>query len=223
MTLGSGAKNSRGGSATALSRRLTYALRHAPHSLGLELDTGGWADVDDLLRGLRSAGLMVSRTELAEVVRTSDKQRFAYDATGTRIRANQGHSVAVDLQLEPLPPPPLLFHGTVSRAVEQICREGITAQSRHHVHLSPDVQTATTVGGRRGRPIVLVVDAAGLAATGVPFYRSANGVWLVKSVPPRFITIAGGRPPPRSWRSRCEQPVRTEDSRGGSEESEGGE
>lgn len=190
---------SRGGpstrrSATAVSRRLSYLLRHAPHSVGLTLDTAGWVDVDELLSALARSGATVTRAELDEVVRTSDKQRFAFDDTGTRIRANQGHSVPVDLQLQPLAPPSMLYHGTVVGALEQIRREGLTSRGRHHVHLSADVATARKVGSRRGKPVVLVVDAAAMAATGTPFYRSANGVWLVGAVPPRHLTRYAGDP-----------------------------
>ncbi len=182
-----GGKRSRTRSATALSRRLSYVLRHAPHSVGVTLDSGGWVNVDELLRAIRADGVAVTRAQLDEVVRTSDKQRFALDPTGTRIRANQGHSVAVDLQLQPLVPPSVLYHGTVARALGQIFSDGLRPRGRHHVHLSADVQTAAAVGGRRGKPIVLAVDAAGLAATGTPFYRSANDVWLVDAVPVRFL------------------------------------
>lgn len=184
----SNSQRSRGRSATALSRRLSYVLRHAPHSVGLTLGSGGWVDIDELLSALARSGLRLSRAELDAAVRASDKQRFAVDASGTRIRANQGHSVPVDLELEPHPPPPVLYHGTVDRALDSISREGLTSRGRHHVHLSADVETATAVGARRGKPVVLVVDAAALAADGTPFYRSANGVWLVKAVPPRYLT-----------------------------------
>jgi putative RNA 2'-phosphotransferase len=119
-------------------------------------------------------------------VASSDKQRFALD--GDRIRASQGHSVRVDLGLTPLPPPPVLFHGTPERNVPAILREGLRRGDRHHVHLSPDARTATAVGARRGRPAVLSVDAAAMADDGHVFLRSANGVWLVDAVPPQYLT-----------------------------------
>ena len=122
------------------------------------------------------------------VVRTSDKQRFAVDDSGRRIRANQGHSVPIDLALQPLRPPPVLYHGTVDRALESIFQQGLTSRGRHHVHLSADVATAAAVGARRGRPVVLIVDAAAMAADGIAFYRSANGVWLVEAVPSNYLT-----------------------------------
>jgi putative RNA 2'-phosphotransferase len=156
--------------------------------VGLRLDEAGWARVDDLLAALRAHGLTLTREQLAETVATSDKQRFGLDAAGERIRANQGHSVPVDLGLTPQVPPDALFHGTVASALPGIRTHGLTRRGRHHVHLSADVATARTVGVRRGRPVVLRVDAAAMAADGAVFYRSANGVWLVDAVPPRYLT-----------------------------------
>ena len=165
-------------------------LRHAPDSVGLTLDEAGWVRVDDLLSALRAHGLTLTREQLAETVATSDKQRFAFDPAGERIRANQGHSIPVDLGLSARTPPAVLFHGTVAAALPGIRTHGLSRRGRHHVHLSPDVETARTVGRRRGRPVVLRVDAAAMAADGVPFYRSANGVWLVDAVPPRYLSEA---------------------------------
>lgn len=171
-----------------MSRRLAYVLRHAPHSVGLSLDAAGWVDVDELLAALACGGMTLSRDDLEAVVRTSEKQRFAFDTMGTRIRANQGHSVAVDLELQSETPPAVLYHGTVARALDSITRNGLTSRGRHHVHLSADVVTAKAVGARRGKPVVLVVDAAAMVAAGQPFFRSANGVWLVDAVPARYLT-----------------------------------
>ncbi|MGY1692758.1 RNA 2'-phosphotransferase [Geodermatophilus sp. SYSU D01105] len=165
-----------------LGKRLSYLLRHAPESAGLALDAAGWADVDRLL-----AALGVDHATLEQVVATDDKRRFAFDDTGTRIRASQGHSVAVDLGYAPQAPPPVLFHGTVARFLPAILAEGLRPGRRHAVHLSADVATARRVGGRRGTPVVLRVDAAGLAAAGARFTRSANGVWLVVAVPPAYL------------------------------------
>jgi putative RNA 2'-phosphotransferase len=151
------------------------------------LDEGGWVDVEELLAGLSVYGRPLTRAQLEQLVSGSDKQRFVLK--GNRIRASQGHSVPVDLGLAPVPPPPLLFHGTPERNVEAILREGLRRGDRHHVHLSPDVGTARTVGARRGRPRVLSVDAAGMAAAGHVFLRSDNGVWLVDAVPPAFLTL----------------------------------
>jgi putative RNA 2'-phosphotransferase len=167
-----------------LSKRLSYVLRHAPGSAGLTLDDAGWVDVDDLMAALR-----LTRAELDDVVARNDKQRFAFDASGARIRASQGHSVPIDLGYTPASPPAELFHGTLERYLAAILTEGLRPGNRHAVHLSPDVQTARTVGARRGRPVVLRVDAAALAAEGAAFTRSANGVWLIDAVPPRHLSV----------------------------------
>lgn len=176
---------------TRISKTLSYHLRHRPDELDLALEPGGWVDVDVLLAALARKGKPVTRAELDEVVARNTKRRFAFDATGARIRANQGHSVDVDLELEPIAPPPLLYHGTSQRALAGIEREGLKKMRRHHVHLSADVATAQSVGARHGPPAVLVVDAATMHAAGWLFYRSANGVWLVDEVPPAFLSRLG--------------------------------
>jgi putative RNA 2'-phosphotransferase len=172
-----------------VSKFLSKYLRHEPDALGLTLEPGGWVPVEAVLAGAERAGFRITRDELDEVVRTSDKQRFAFDGTGTKVRANQGHSVEVDLQLEPAQPPSELYHGTADRNVPGILRDGLQKRARHHVHLSPDTGTATKVGGRHGKPVVLVVDAARMWADGHPFFRSANGVWLVDEVPPQYLRV----------------------------------
>jgi putative RNA 2'-phosphotransferase len=172
---------------TRISKTLSYHLRHRPDELGLSLSPGGWVVVDELLGALARRGKPVSRAELDEVVARNPKQRFAFDESGTRIRANQGHSVAVDLELAPTEPPATLYHGTGERSAAAILREGLRKQQRHHVHLSADVETAMSVGARHGRPVVFLVDAAAMRAAGHTFYRSANGVWLVEAVPPEFL------------------------------------
>ncbi len=173
----------------AVSRRLSYVLRHAPDSAGLRLDDGGWVDVDALLQGLAAAGLPLRRAELDAVVAGNDKQRFAFDPAGTRIRASQGHSVPVDLGLVRLVPPRVLFHCTAVRTLSAVLEQGLRPQRRHAVHLSADGLTARAVGARHGRPGVLEVDAAGLHAAGGVFTRSDNGVWLVASVPPERLRV----------------------------------
>lgn len=162
-------------------------LRHAPDSVGVRLDEHGWVDVGVLLAALASHGLRLTRAQLDAVVAGNDKQRFAYDVTGRRIRASQGHSVRVDLGYAPRHPPDALYHGTSAAAVAQVLREGLHRRSRHAVHLSEDVPTASRVGARHGAPVVLVVDAAALAERGAAFTRSANGVWLVDHVPPEHL------------------------------------
>jgi putative RNA 2'-phosphotransferase len=177
---------------TRASKFLSKHLRHDPAGLGLTLEPGGWVSVDTLLDGCRRAGITLSRDDLAEIVAGSDKRRFAFDETGTRIRANQGHSVEVNLQLEPAEPPAVLFHGTGADVVPAVLREGLRKMRRHHVHLSPDIETATRVGARHGRPVVLAVDAAAMARAGHQFYVSANGVWLTDEVSPAFLRPTEG-------------------------------
>ena len=171
-----------------VSKYLSKYLRHAPHELGLTLQPGGWVSVDDLLDAARSHGFPIEYDELVEVVETNDKQRFAFDASGELIRANQGHSVEVDLQLEQREPPETLFHGTVERFLASILSEGLDKGRRHHVHLSKDVETARRVGARRGKPVILKVDAGRMHGDGHQFFVSANGVWLTDAVPPGYLS-----------------------------------
>lgn len=170
-----------------ISKFLSKHLRHQPEALGLTLAESGWVEIDALLAACTTHGFPITREQLDEVVRTSDKKRFSID--GTRIRANQGHSTAVDLQLEPIEPPPLLYHGTVDRFLTQILAFGLLKMKRHHVHLSADVDTAIKVGQRRGKPILLVIDSAMMHARGHLFYISVNGVWLTDHVPPEFLRV----------------------------------
>jgi putative RNA 2'-phosphotransferase len=170
-----------------LSKKLSLHLRHRPQEIGLQLEAGGWVNVDDLLRALQSRGINITRAMLEEVVRENDKQRFAFDQSGERIRASQGHSVEVDLQLSPLTPPPVLFHGTNARVLAAIAEKGLQKMRRHHVHLSPDEETAHRVGARRGDAVILRVLAGKMHDDGHAFFRSQNGVWLTESVPPHYI------------------------------------
>ncbi len=174
-----------------LCKYLSKHLRHDPARLGLVLGPGGWVAVDDLLAACARHSVAIDRVALEEVVAFNDKQRFAFDPTGTLIRAQQGHSVEIDLQLEPEAPPPVLYHGTPAGNVESILREGLLKGNRHHVHLSPDPDMARVVGARRGKPVVLAVDAVAMDAVGQPFFRSGNGVWLVDHVPAIYIRVLG--------------------------------
>lgn len=176
-----------------MSKYLSRHLRHQPRRIGLALAPGGWVEVDALLAACAAHGMPITRAELDEIVASNNKQRFAFDDTSARIRASQGHSVPIDLQLDPLEPPVVLYHGTGEGAVPAILREGLRKMKRHHVHLSPDVPTATNVGKRHGRPVVFAVDAAAMHAAGFTFYRSANGVWLVDCVPPEYLRQAAIR------------------------------
>ena len=163
---------------TTVRKYLSKYLRHAPEELGLSLQPGGWVPVDDLLAAAVGHGFPISYDELVEVVETNDKQRFAFDSSGEMIRANQGHSVEVDLQLEEREPPEVLYHGTVERFLPSILADGLNKGKRHHVHLSKDVETARKVGARRGQPVVLTVDAGRMHREGHTFFLSTNGVWL---------------------------------------------
>ncbi|AWN28392.1 RNA 2'-phosphotransferase [Streptomyces sp. NEAU-S7GS2] len=168
-----------------LSKYLAKHLRHEPERIGITLDAQGWVPVAELMAAAARHGFPFTRAELATVVAGNDKQRYAID--GDRIRANQGHSVPVDLDLPPAVPPAHLFHGTVARSVAAIRDEGLRPMSRHAVHLSPDRETATRVGARRGKPVVLTVDAGAMHRAGHVFRVSANGVWLTSRVPAQFL------------------------------------
>ena len=168
-----------------VSKYLSKHLRHQPERIGLTLDEAGWVEIDVLIAAATEHGFRFTRDELDHVVAANDKQRFAID--GTRIRASQGHSIDVDLGLPPATPPPYLYHGTVARYLDAIRAEGLRPMNRHDVHLSSERETATRVGARRGRPVVLSVHAEAMHRDGRVFHVSANGVWLTRSVPPRYL------------------------------------
>lgn len=170
-----------------LSKFLSLVLRHKPQEIGLTLDEQGWVDFPVLLKALEQTDLNTNREELLAMAAANDKQRFSYDATSDRIRAAQGHSVEVELGYSPATPPAVLFHGTVGQFIDSIKKEGLLPRKRHHVHLSPDTETANIVGKRRGEAIILSVDAARMAQDGLVFYRSENGVWLTDYVLPQYI------------------------------------
>jgi putative RNA 2'-phosphotransferase len=172
---------------TELSKFLSFVLRHQPQAVGLLLDHHGWVEVDELIAKCRAHGKQLSREVVEEIVATSPKRRFAISDDGLRIRARQGHSVDVDLGYEPKTPPEVLFHGTVASNLPSIHSDGLRKMGRHHVHLSPDSETARMVGMRRGKPVVLRITAAKMHGNGRVFYLSANGVWLTEQVPPEYI------------------------------------
>lgn len=172
-----------------VSKYLSKHLRHQPERIGLTLDAHGWVPVDELLRAVARHHFPLTRAELEHVVASNDKQRFAIE--GGRIRASQGHTIEVDLDLPPAEPPAYLYHGTVGRFLDAIRAEGLRPMNRTHVHLSPDHETATRVGARRGRPVVLTVDAGATHRAGHVFYVSANGVWLTAAVPPEHLRLPG--------------------------------
>ncbi|MFI7005710.1 RNA 2'-phosphotransferase [Streptomyces sp. NPDC050145] len=172
-----------------VSKYLSRHLRHRPDRIGLTPDDAGWVEIETLLAAAAAHGFPFTRAELDRVVAENDKRRFTID--GTRIRANQGHTIAVDLGLEPAEPPAYLYHGTVPRFLDAIRAEGLRPMARHDVHLSADRETATRVGARRGRPVVLSVDAGAMHRDGHVFRVSANGVWLTAAVPPRYLRFPG--------------------------------
>ncbi|MEW5929011.1 MAG: RNA 2'-phosphotransferase [Gemmatimonadota bacterium] len=169
------------------SKFLSLVLRHQPEHIGIALDAGGWVGVDELLAAAGRSGFALDRAALERVVADNDKQRFAFSDDGARIRASQGHSVAVELGLEPQTPPDELFHGTATRFLDSIRSQGLRPGSRTHVHLSADEATAVEVGRRHGKPAVLRIDAGAMHRDGHAFVRSVNGVWLAEAVPAAYI------------------------------------
>ncbi|MCA1378417.1 MULTISPECIES: RNA 2'-phosphotransferase [unclassified Bradyrhizobium] len=172
---------------TQLSKFLSLVLRHQPETIGLVLDSHGWASIDDLIAKANAAGTKFGRDDLLRVVAESDKKRFSLSPGTDRIRAAQGHSVSVELGLAPQEPPSILYHGTATRFVEAILSEGLKPQARQQVHLSSDEATAQRVGQRHGKPHIFKVDAGSMNAKGFKFFRAENGVWLTDHVPPEFL------------------------------------
>ena len=169
------------------SKFISLILRHRPDAIGITLDEHGWADVKALIAGV-SKTRPLTMEDLEESVRTDEKQRYSFSDDHTLIRANQGHSVPVDVELEQVPPPAVLYHGTGEKSVPSILREGLLPMSRLYVHLSGDENTARRVGSRHGRPVIFRVDAGRMAADGYAFYLSQNGVWLTKRVPVPYLS-----------------------------------
>jgi putative RNA 2'-phosphotransferase len=172
-----------------ISKLLSLVLRHKPQRLNLRLDKNGWMEVDMLLQAINRSGLSVDMELLDKVVAENDKQRFAFNEDKSKIRANQGHSVDVDVELKPAAPPKYLYHGTVAKFLDAIRETGLKKMSRQHVHLSATPETATKVGSRRGKPFILTIDAEQMAKDGYVFYLSTNGVWLTDEVPVRYIAF----------------------------------
>ena len=172
-----------------LGRFISLVLRHDPSAAGITVDGHGWAVVDDLLAGMSQRGHRVDRATLDRIVAENDKSRYSFSDDGLRIRANQGHSIDVDVELVVTVPPAELFHGTAGRFLDSIKHEGLTSQQRRYVHLSADVETAIKVGKRHGAPVVLRVDSAAMARNGHTFWLSENRVWLTSTVPWRYLTL----------------------------------
>ncbi|HQU81887.1 MAG TPA: RNA 2'-phosphotransferase [Pyrinomonadaceae bacterium] len=174
---------------TKLSKFLSLILRHAPDTINLDLDENGWANVKDLLEKSAVKGNVFSFAELEEIVATNEKKRFSFDETKTKIRANQGHSLDVEIEFEQKTPPEILYHGTAERNVGAIFAKGLQKMKRHHVHLSADTEMAQKVGARYGKPVIFEVDTTAMLAENHEFFVSANGVWLTDEVPPKFLKL----------------------------------
>ena len=182
-------------SLVSTSKFLSLVLRHKPETIGLTLDENGWIKVDALLQAAQRHNRPIAQDELDEVVFTNDKQRFSFSPDGLKIRANQGHSVAVDVELQPVPPPQFLFHGTVARFLETIQASSLSKMQRQHVHLSATKETAIRVGARRGQPVLLQVASGKMHDDGYVFFQSKNGVWLTDHVPWIYIENLDSRKP----------------------------
>lgn len=172
---------------TRTCKFLSLVLRHQPETAHITLDSAGWTDVDELLRGCTQARRSITRDQLQHIVDTNAKRRFEFSADGKRIRASQGHSVEVDLAYEPQAPPELLYHGTATRFLDSIREQGLIKGQRHHVHLAAETKVTLQVGARHGKPVLLTILASAMRAAGHTFYCSTNGVWLVEHVPPEFV------------------------------------
>ena len=172
-----------------LSVFISLVLRHKPEATRITLDEHGWANVDELINGINNTGRKIDMTMLEEIVKTDNKQRYSFNEDKTLIRANQGHSIPVDVELNQQEPPELLYHGTASRFLDNIMTEGLKPMSRLYVHLSKDVETAKKVGKRHGNPVVLKVYSRQMNRDGVEFYLSENGIWLTKKVDSRYFVI----------------------------------
>jgi putative RNA 2'-phosphotransferase len=170
-----------------ISKFLSLVLRHQPEKIGLSLDQSGWASVEQLIEASRRRGFEFTLEELQNVVASNDKKRFSLSEDGLRIRANQGHSIKIELGYAPTAPPDILYHGTAERFLASIEQHGLVKGKRHHVHLSPDVDTATKVGRRHGKEVVLRIKTGLMHQDGFVFYLSANGVWLTEHVPVQYL------------------------------------
>jgi RNA:NAD 2''-phosphotransferase len=174
---------------TKRSRFLSFILRHRPEEIGLSLDENGWADVDELLKAINRDRRTMTLETLQEIVATDNKQRYAFSNDGTKIRASQGHSINIDLELTAIEPPDVLYHGTAYHLLPSIWEKGLEPQNRQYVHLSSDIETATKVGSRHGKPVVLTIDAKQMQADGHTFYLSENKVWLTHHVAPKYFLV----------------------------------
>lgn len=175
---------------TKLSKQLSYILRHHPEHIGISLDQNGWVSVATLLTQMNAYNYPVTPGLLEEIVATNSKKRFAFNNDKTMIRASQGHSVDIDLDLKPVTPPEILYHGTAEKHRDSILSAGLKKQNRRHVHLSDNTETARNVGSRHGKPLIFLVNAAQMHADGYSFFVSENNVWLTEEVPPIYLRTA---------------------------------
>lgn len=175
--------------AIKISKFLSLVLRHQPETIGLALDENGWAEVTLLIEKCNQKGVALNRELLEHIVATNTKKRFSFNEQKDQIRANQGHSIEVDLALSPQVPPDVLFHGTTERFVSSIKEQGLIKQQRQHVHLSAEQSTAVQVGQRHGKPFVFSVQTGQMHHDGFVFYLSDNGVWLTDHVPSRYLSF----------------------------------
>lgn len=173
-------------SAVKTSKYLSLILRHKPGIIGIELDEHGWAEVDELIAGVSKTHTLTKEL-LEDIVSRDEKQRYSFNEDKTLIRANQGHSIPVDVELPEVEPPEILYHGTGEKYVPSIDVQGLLRKSRLYVHLSADTETARKVGSRHGRPVIYAVKSGKMFRDGLTFYRSVNGVWLTKEVPTRYL------------------------------------
>jgi putative RNA 2'-phosphotransferase len=172
-----------------ISKFLSFVLRHNPDSIGLKLDDNGWADTQELVEKMNKHGIEVTDDILNHIVATNNKKRFSFNETKTRIRANQGHSINVDLNLKETKPPEYLYHGTGEKYVTPILKTGLEKGNRQHVHLSSDIETAIQVGQRHGKPKVFIIESGQMNIEGFSFYLSDNAVWLIDHVPVRYLKL----------------------------------
>jgi len=170
-----------------ISKFMSLVLRHKPEEIGLNMNENGWVEVQELITKMNQKGIAVNFDIIEEVVQTNDKRRFAFNEDKTLIRASQGHSIEIDLELPSVEPPETLFHGTAERFLESILRSGLHKQSRQHIHLSATIETAISVGGRHGKPVVLKIQSGLMHKAGFKFYLSENKVWLTDTIPAQYI------------------------------------
>ena len=166
---------------------MSLVLRHKPEEIDLQLDENGWVSVEDLIVKMNDKGIIVDHDTINNVVETNDKKRFAFNEDKTMIRANQGHSINIELNLPEAIPPDILYHGTTVKYLDDIFKDGLKRQSRQHVHLSVTIETARSVGSRHGKPVILIIRSKEMYSEGYKFYLSENKVWLTDTVPVEYL------------------------------------